>query len=47
MVMLLEHGQIWRIMDELEPILRMDLADPRISVLRRDLVELLTSGSNA
>jgi len=38
MVMLLEHGQMWHLMDELEPILREDPADPRIGSLRRDLV---------
>ena len=38
MVMLLEHGQMWHLMDELEPIRREDPADPRIGSLRRDLV---------
>ncbi len=38
MVMLMEHGRLWQIMDELEPLVRDGASDPRIEGLCMDLM---------
>lgn len=37
MVMLMEHGRMWQIMDELEPLVRAGATDPRIEGLCMEL----------
>ncbi len=37
-VMLMEHGRMWQIMDELEPLVRAGGTDPRVDALCMDLV---------
>lgn len=39
MVMLLEHGRMWTILDKLDALLREGPDDPRIAELRAELVE--------
>jgi len=43
MVMLAEHGSMWHVMDELEPLLRAGTADARVAELCQQLVDLLAS----
>lgn len=43
MVMLMEHGRMWRVMDELEPLLTSGATDPRVTDLCQQLVDLLAS----
>lgn len=43
MVMLMEHGRMWRVMDELEPLLRDGATDPAVSDLCQQLVDLLAA----
>lgn len=43
MVMLMEHGKMWRVMDTLEPLLADGAADPRVPALCQELIDLLAS----
>lgn len=43
MVMLMEHGRMWRVMDELEPLLVSGATDQRVTDLCRQLVDLLAA----
>jgi len=43
LVMLMEHGRMWTVMDVLEPLLRAGVADTEVTGLCRELIDLLAS----
>jgi iron-sulfur cluster repair protein YtfE (RIC family) len=43
MVMLMEHGRMWQVMEALEPLLRDGATDPQVSELCQQLVDLLAA----
>ena len=43
MVMLMEHGRMWRVMDALEPLLNSGVTDPQVADLCQQLVDLLAA----